>query len=310
MKKNKIFDIIKSLSFFLYILLSMSGCEDYTQNYPVPPASTVPKFSYESTTGFEPPDTVYFFNESIIPGEAGSPEYTWDFGDSTFSNEENPVHIFKQEGVFTIKLTIETSVSKENRTASQKLEFIRPLKGDTLFFEDFEGLQLIPSDWVLVNLDGNTPDNPGYASMVDSAWIVYQSGYFDSKVAMGISFYAPEAAANDFMILPKVTLGNNSVLSWDAMSLTTSGNYPDSYQVRISTTTQDVEGCIANPLLYKVIDESWGDDIASNPGEGIKHHQVELKEYAGQDVYIAFRLNTPHPGGDRLAIDNILILEP
>ena len=46
-----------------------------------------------------------------------------------------------------------------------------------LFEEDFEGITLIPDDWVLVNVDGATPDDPDLASMADSAFIVVSSTF-------------------------------------------------------------------------------------------------------------------------------------
>jgi hypothetical protein len=52
--------------------------------------------------------------------------------------------------------------------------------------------------------------------------------------------------------------------------------------------------------------EEVGDDVG---GEGIQHREVNLSGYAGQTVYIGFRLMTPYPGGDRLGIDNIKVTD-
>ena len=300
MKKAFIFLIIAIIP----ILVLLVSCEDYTENFPVPPASVVSKFSYESTTDFSVPDTLYFTNESIIPERASSANYLWDFGDGTTSTEENPMHVFTTTGEREISLTVETPVDTVIYAVNAR--FIKL----PLFRETFEGISTIPENWVLVNVDGNTPDNPSYAVMEDSAWIVYNSTSFNGNVALGLSFYSPEAAADDWMILPKVTVGDSTYLSWRAMSFTTSGNYPDSYQVYVSTTTQDVNGCLANGIVYRVNDESWGADITDNPGEGIKDRSLYLSQrFAGQDVYVAFRLMTPFPGGDRLAIDDITIYD-
>lgn len=45
-------------------------------------------------------DTVFFTCISTCVDE-----YLWDFGDGTFSNEENPFHIFPETGVYMITLT-------------------------------------------------------------------------------------------------------------------------------------------------------------------------------------------------------------
>ncbi len=179
------------------------------------------------------------------------------------------------------------------------------------FVEDFEDSKLIPSDWKLVNGDGLDPDGTGWDALLDSAWIVIESTAFGGNAAMGVSYYSGDVSyANDWMILPKIMLGENSAISWEAMSLTTSGNFPDDYEVYVSTTTQDTAALKENGVIYAVDDESWS-ETADNAGDGIASHQIKLANegFANQEVYIAFRLMTPHPGGDRLAVDNIVVSE-
>jgi PKD repeat protein len=292
---------LKILTAGLFFTVFFNACEDYTEDFPVPEASIVVDFTVSDVEELTFPLEINFRSESIIPDRISEYSYRWDFGDGESSNEENPTHTYSSPGLYTVILTVKAD--SETHTAEKELD----LRG-SLFEEDFEETGgLIPEDWVLVNVDGNVPNSSGLASMADSAWIVTNSSYFESNIAMGVSYYDPEAGADDWMILPKVSLGNNSLLTWDAMSLTSSGNYPDSYEVYVSTTTQDIEGCNANGVAYSVIDESVGTDAG---GEGIITHELDLSDYAGMDVYIAFRLMTPDPGGDRLAIDNIKIVEP
>lgn len=303
MTKKILYSILAMIAF------GMFACEDYTENYNVPLASTVAKFSYEAPNGLEPPTTITFTNESIIPEHAGTPSYSWDFGDGNTSAEENPTHEFTEEGDFTVTFTVTTANTGEVKTASELLNLDIPLKGDTLLFEDFESINLIPETWVLANLDGAVPATEGDANLADSAWVVAYSSRMESKVALGVSYYNPETGADDWMILPKITLGENSLLAWDAMSFTSSGNYPDSYQIYVSTTTQDVAGCQENGIIYRVIDEAWSEDITDPQGKGKQHRELSLKRFAGQDVHIAFRLMTPDPGGSSLGIDNIVVID-
>lgn len=285
------------------------ACEDYTEDFDVPPPSTVSNFEFVASNNLIPPDEVTFYNRCVVPERAGSPTFYWDFDDGTTleTTDTSAIkHTFTEEGAFNVSLVVKTSAG-DSSGFSAKVKLTDQLIGDTLFKEDFEGINLIPSDWELVNVDGNTPDNPNYGTMADSAWIVVYSSTFEGNVALGNSFYNPEAGADDWMILPAVTLGDNSVLTWNAMSLTTSGNYPDSYQIYVSTSTQDIDGCMENGVVFRVNDEQVGEDVG---GEGIAYHQVNLSQFAGQSVYVAFRLMTPFPGGDRLAIDNITIIQP
>jgi hypothetical protein len=177
------------------------------------------------------------------------------------------------------------------------------------FSENFDDSGLIPQDWKLVNGDGLVPSNSSWDALADSAWIVVNSNYFGSNVAMGVSYYSGDTSyANDWMITPKIKLTENPALMWKALSLTTSGDYPDDYKVYISTTDRDTATFMNNGAIYEVNGENWAED-ADTPGDGIASHKVDLSNYANEEVYIAFRLMTPDPGGDRLAIDDIKVSE-
>lgn len=296
------------------LLLMLHACEDYTENYPVPPPSIVADFSYTSGSEFDPPDTISFENKTYIPDEVtGNVSYLWEFGDNTTSTETNPVHVFTDEGTFNVKLTPVYEGVNRTLPYEEKIKFVAQLKGDTILFQDWEDTNgLVPDDWALFNLDQGTvaSGREDFQGMNDSAWINWYSVYFESRIALACSWYdEADLDANDWMITPKVQLGPESIIQWDAMSMTSSGDYRDSYKIWVSTSTQDPDGCMANPLLFRVVDEEAGTD-ADNPGEGIQSRTASLKAYANQEVYIGFQLMTPYPGGDRIGIDNILIINP
>jgi hypothetical protein len=89
--------------------------------YPVPPASTVPLFSYMVDNDGYAPANVTFTNESIIPEPAGVPSYFWNFGDGTSSTDINPVHNYTNAGVYEVKLVITMSVSLEIRELDKSI---------------------------------------------------------------------------------------------------------------------------------------------------------------------------------------------
>lgn len=97
--------------FLLSIGFLINSCKK--DGFPVPPASTVPLFSYTVTNDGFAPSTVTFTNESIVPEEAGDPVYKWTFGDGSTSNETSPVHTYAAPGVFDISLLVKTSISGE-----------------------------------------------------------------------------------------------------------------------------------------------------------------------------------------------------
>lgn len=108
-----------NIAVLLCFALLLNGCKK--PGYPVPPASTVPLFSYTIDNDGFAPATVTFVNESIVPEPAGIPSYFWNFGDGTSSTEVNPTHQFATAGVYPVKLVITMSVSLEIKELSQNI---------------------------------------------------------------------------------------------------------------------------------------------------------------------------------------------
>jgi parallel beta-helix repeat protein len=66
-------------------------------------------FTANTTSGLVP-QTVKFTDTST-----GTPtNWTWDFGDESTSTEQNPTHIYKSEGNYTVKLTVSNSLGSDS----------------------------------------------------------------------------------------------------------------------------------------------------------------------------------------------------
>ncbi len=232
---------------------------------------------------------------------------------------------------FTSAVTY-TVTAEDESTQDWVVTITKAAEGQTvLFFEDFEDIQLIPSEWTLINNDGYTQAE-GEERWQDSAWVVTTTGrdeFIGTQVAMASSYtddMPNDGRADDWMILPTITIQDNSTLSWEAMSTTTSGNYPDDYMVVIAPAISGADPTIAyfesdGIILKEVEPESWSAAV-SNPGNGKASHSVNLKDkgYADQDVWIAFVLTTDlytnptsgepnsSPGGSNLVVDNIKVV--
>ncbi|MEE4197160.1 MAG: PKD domain-containing protein [Bacteroidales bacterium] len=308
---------MKMKSNFLLVILFLltatyHGCEDYTEDFPVPNPSTVARFEIVPQNNFVAPDVIMFRNTSSVPDRAGSPTFFWDFGDGeTYETNrlDSVYHTYETIGAYQVSLTVETSAG-DSSFASEKIELIDILLGDTLLFEDFESSCLFPDNWVLENVDGKTPaSGVDLPALADSAWVIRYSGLMGSNVAIGTSWYEESpSAADDWFILPRLSLGPNAALQWQGMSFTSSGDFPDDYEIYISTTSQDADGCLAEEMLLRVNNESWRESVG---GEGPQQRRLFFSDLGIQDaeVYIGFRLMTPHPGGSTLGIDNILVIE-
>jgi hypothetical protein len=170
-------------------------------------------------------------------------------------------------------------------------------------FYDFEDGQM-PAGFTLINGDMLTPALEDDAVFADSAWIVTTSSVFEGFAALSISWYE-DAQGNevgpcdDWLILPKIMLGNDAVLNFKARSATSSGNFRDDYMVLINPDEPTIESFVEEGAIL------WQE-------EGVIHtafqeRTVDLSEYAGQTVYLAFR-NITNTNGYGLWIDDIEVV--
>lgn len=101
-------------------LLVTGSCSD--DGFPVPPPSTVPKFTVSIDNDEFAPATATFTDVSIIPERAGEVSYFWSFGDGTSSSTEvNPTHLYATPGQYTVKLVLVTTGSAEIVESSQNI---------------------------------------------------------------------------------------------------------------------------------------------------------------------------------------------
>lgn len=72
--------------------------------FPVPEASTLDaSFTYNAD------ETVISFTNETRVAEGTTATYNWNFGDGTSSNEQNPVHAYKNVGIYTVNLVVTSS---------------------------------------------------------------------------------------------------------------------------------------------------------------------------------------------------------
>ncbi len=186
-----------------------------------------------------------------------------------------------------------------------------------LYEQNFEvSPDLVPSEITLINGDGFAAHDESDAVFTDSAWIVSTTNrqeFAGTKIAIACSYYENYAVpANDWMILPTISVGADAILSWDALSLTSTGDYPDEYMVVVApagTETPTIEYFETNgQILFQVIENTSAQ--VSNPGPGLAQRTINLAEagFVDANVWIAFVLITGGDGGAYIGIDNIKVM--
>jgi DNA-binding beta-propeller fold protein YncE len=180
--------------FIIIFTVLLGACASIDDEFPVPPASTVSKFSVEVLD--EDERSVQFNNESIIPENAGSATYTWSFGDGTTSSEESPTHTYDEYGEYRVKLVVLTSNSGEIKESSQELALLQAVDIDfTLFYMDTDMLQIIGVGQQNVNAEVNGFGN-GLAIDREGAKLYYADDDNLSLNSMNLDGSNPEVLYN------------------------------------------------------------------------------------------------------------------
>jgi hypothetical protein len=289
--------------------MAISCNPDYTP--PVDPPIVYLNIEAQSDNNFRIPAKIMFINLSTIDSMLETPEYLWDFGDGTelTSNADTIFYTYYNPGDYDVYL-IANIPNMEPDTFKYPLT-IKPLY-EYIFTEAFESYDpkvatgdSLSSSWLVVDNDNGTPGDP---ILFDKAWKVVYNSEFQGNVAVSTSYYtnSPVPDADNWMISPKIPLSETDsfTVQWDAMSLTKSGDWPESYQVYISNTTQDIDSCV---YLIKEVEDEWWSKLATIPGNGIHRHKLDISQFTGDTIYLGFRLITPAPGGSQLAIDSIRV---
>ena len=170
------------------------------------------------------------------------------------------------------------------------------------FTEDFES-GVIPEDFVLINGDGLIPALEDDVSWADTAWIASGSSTFEGSAALSISWYWDEnendvGPCDDWMILPKMVISENAAMTFDAKSATSTGDFPDDYWVLVNTGDPTIESFENDGEILLQIDDEESLNFSTRT--------IDLSNYAGQEVHIAFR-NVTNTDGYGLWIDNISV---
>jgi hypothetical protein len=123
----------KFIVFFLACcVLGINSCSD--DDYPVPPASTVPKFTVTLSNNEFAPALATFSNTSIVPARAREVSYLWNFGDGSTSSEENPMHLYEEPGVYAVNLVVISTSSLEINEYKQNVVVKDPNAGGLEIF--------------------------------------------------------------------------------------------------------------------------------------------------------------------------------
>ncbi len=169
-----------------------------------------------------------------------------------------------------------------------------------IFSEDFNS-GVIPGNFATYDLDGLTV-NPNLLQLspcpLSSSFVICQ--YLGETFAASPSLFANPGCANDWIVTPAISLGNNNntkLLRFDARS--GDATYMDGVEVYVSTTGNTPADFLNTTALYN--STANGEPLAWTTRD------INLSTYSGQTIYIGFRNHSCNKF--ILGIDNIEVSE-
>ncbi|MDX2245624.1 MAG: PKD domain-containing protein [Bacteroidia bacterium] len=108
------------------VVTNENGCKDTASQIIEAFDKPVVDFLVSDTIGCSP--EILIFTDLTNPAPPAT--WFWDFGDSTFSNTQNPIHTYEDDGYFTVKLTITDGNGCIDSMVKPQLIFLRTPEAD------------------------------------------------------------------------------------------------------------------------------------------------------------------------------------
>lgn len=280
-------------------VLVAGSCAD--DGYPVPPASTVPKFTVAIDNDAFAPATATFTNKSIVPERAGTATYMWNFGDGTSSNETSPVHEFQEPGAYSVNLVVVTSSSLEINEVTQTVVVKDPnATGTPLFFTDGSAVfeSLINSGAPIANALGITSLLDSYGMVVDTVNDKLYMADFDAEsifvsdldgknlATFRSNIGQPDAVAIDY---------ENNVLYWDTDSGIRRADMTDTDEGQFEEFVtghggDDPEGIAIDPVTRTLFWNNYNGNVWSKKLDGTGEKQIITNGGGGSIVVVGDKI--------------------
>ncbi len=193
------------------------------------------------------------------------------------------------EGDHTLTVEVISADDKVTDNNTMTTEF--KLLGTPTMLWDFENG--IPEEFTFRAEDEGTVDPNAGEEFTHEGWGIFNivnHADYGEKMLAGTSWLQGTDQADRWCILPPYIPEESSLLVWDAASYNPS--FLETYSVMISTNGDD--------SWYYFTEETYNLESTL-----FKTRGIDLSEYAGREIYIAYRLRTEN--GEALVMDNIAL---
>lgn len=231
------------------------------------------------------PDDVVFTDQSNV-ASGSITNWSWDFGDSNTSNQQNPTHNYQTDGTYTVQLTITTDVNCVDSYQTTVTVHPKPTAdytvtpgclGDPTVFTDQSTINnpgsIAQYEWDFGDLNTSSAANPSNYYAVENTYnvelvVTSGDGCTDTTTSIIDVYPSPllDVAGSDECTLDDVQFTNNSSISsgsidqydWDFGDSNTSSTaaplhvyaQPNTYTVGLVATSD--QGCVSD-TFFQVI---------------------------------------------------------
>ncbi|MDH3298042.1 MAG: PKD domain-containing protein, partial [Gemmatimonadota bacterium] len=265
-------------------------------------APALANFSASPTVVCAPLEEVVFTDLSD-----GFPDsFIWDFGDGTYSTQQNPRHAYQWPGTYSVKLTVSGSCGSDTTTFVDLIQVDPPCGYSALALSDISVASSVAGDYIRTHVQDNlwevmyelvVDDGAGYYSKLDHRW------NFDVAAGVGVTFnvetyrnspfdpegFSLEYSTDNVSFLPLVSVP----VGYGSFSIPLPASLSGLVYIRVADTDQTPGNSAADSVFIDYMDItsevvlpphpcgavsglSFVDDVSMNwlPADGATHYDV------------------------------------
>ena len=209
-------------------------------------------------------ETSFIINDITISGD------NFDL----FLNGSLPVEISDNSYTIGVRFTpteageITEEISLLTSAGDYTIELTGFAYDENTYYESFENEEFPPNGWLTVDSDG---DEHGWRPWSGTYARTGEQFVMSNTGSMWGDVYHPD----NYMITPRVSVRENDSILFYVRPM--NPEIPgDSYEVKVSTTDTNISSFTTTIFTEEVTTEIWA------------RREIDLSDYAGQDIYIAF----------------------
>ncbi len=192
--------------------------------------------------------------------------YEWDFGDGATSTEQHPLHLYESPGLYTVTLKVSDGDKQNTLVKENYINVIQMVTvTDTLLYESFED---DVSNWVIYDNDGDEASWSIYTEIAP-----YDTVAHTGERGLGVAWNAN--GNDDWIVTPQIYLPDGDAINFCFWGHSHSSDYPEDFNVKLSTTGNDVEDFTVTLA-----------EVHSAPLEWTEY-AYNLDEYIGSNIYLS-----------------------